>query len=198
MQSRSRETRQRIMKAALECFARSGYNACSVAEICSTADVSKGAFYHHFLTKQALFLALLDEWLGSIDALLEASRQGAETVPQALYQMSEQMTRIFAQARGQIPIFLEFWTQASHDPVIWRALLEPYQRYQKYFSQLVQTGIAEGSLKPVDADNSARLIVSLALGMLLQGLLDPEGAQWDQATRQSVQYILDGIENKKI
>jgi AcrR family transcriptional regulator len=196
MQSRSLETRQRIMKAAMECFTRSGYNATGVAEICTEAGVSKGAFYHHFTTKQALFLALLDEWLAGVDGLLESSRQGAESIPQALNQMSEQMTRIFTQARGQIPMFLEFWTQASHDSVVGKALLEPYHRYRAYFSQLIEIGIKEGSLKMVDADHTARMIVSLALGLLLQGVLDPQEAQWELTTRQSVQYLLDGIENK--
>jgi hypothetical protein len=58
---------------------------------------------------------------------------------------------------------------------------------------MIKQGIAEGSLKPVDADYAARTIVSLALGLLLQGLLDPTGAQWGLVTQQSIQFLLDGI-----
>jgi AcrR family transcriptional regulator len=193
MQKRSLETRNCIMNAALACFARAGYAATGVAEICDTAGVSKGAFYHHFPSKQSVFLALLQDWLLTIDTLLEASRQKSQSIPQALRQMSEMMTGVFAQAGGRLPMFLEFWTQANHDPLIWQAIIEPYQRYETFFCLMIKQGIAEGSLKPVDADNAARTIVSLALGLLLQGLLDPTGAQWGLVTQQSIQFLLDGI-----
>ncbi len=66
MQARSEETRTHILEAALRRFANHGYSAASVDEICAEAGVSKGAFYHHFPSKQALFLELLNEWLDKI------------------------------------------------------------------------------------------------------------------------------------
>ncbi len=193
MQKRSLETRTRILNAALDCFAQTGYEASSVAEICQAAGVSKGAFYHHFPSKQALFLALLESWLETIDSMMEINRRTAPSSAQALRQMSELMTHVFAQAGGRLPMFLEFWTQASHDPQIWQAVVQPYQRYQDYFSELIQAGITEGSFKPVDVDATARMLVSLALGLLLQGLLDPQGTDWDRVTRQSVELFLSGL-----
>jgi AcrR family transcriptional regulator len=141
MQKRSIETRSRILSAALECFARAGYDATGVAEICAVAKVSKGAFYHHFPTKQSVFQALLDDWLITIDMMLDSSRQGTTSAPQALRQMSELMTGVFAQAGGRLPMFLEFWTQASHDPLIWQEVIQPYQRYATYFNTMIKEGI---------------------------------------------------------
>jgi len=62
MQQRSEETRKHILEAAQRLFSAKGYDATGVAEICQAAGVSKGAFYHHFLTKQAVFLVLLENW----------------------------------------------------------------------------------------------------------------------------------------
>jgi len=62
-QPRAEETRTRILNAAQLCFSRYGYDAASVADICKEAGVTKGAFYYHFETKQALFLELLNRWL---------------------------------------------------------------------------------------------------------------------------------------
>ena len=62
-QRRGQESRERILEAAQLCFAQDGYNATGVAQICRRAGLSKGAFYHHFATKQAVFLELLNRWL---------------------------------------------------------------------------------------------------------------------------------------
>ena len=75
-------TRASLLEAALRHFASQGYNAASIDQICTDAGVSKGAFYHHFPSKQAMFLELLKAWLGTIDAGFAAVRQ--ETVPETL------------------------------------------------------------------------------------------------------------------
>ena len=76
-QQRAEETLNRILEVAEECFAQKGYATTGIAEICQRAGVSKGAFYHHFPSKQALFLTLLNRWLGATERQLEASRSGA-------------------------------------------------------------------------------------------------------------------------
>ncbi len=62
MQHRSEETITQIMAAAIHLFSNSGYEAASVADICARAEISKGAFYHHFPSKQTLFLAIVEQW----------------------------------------------------------------------------------------------------------------------------------------
>ena len=81
MQQRSEETRTRLLEAAVRLFAQQGYDASGVAEICAAAGVSKGAFYHHFESKQALFLALLEEWLARLDAAFSRSARTHPAYP---------------------------------------------------------------------------------------------------------------------
>ncbi len=193
-QPRAEETRSRILTAAQESFARYGYDATGVAEICRLAGVSKGAFYHHFPSKQAVFLQLLDHWLAELDVQLEAIRAGAETVTQGLVQMAGTAQLVFQAADGQLPIFLEFWTKAAHDPAVWQAMIAHYRRYRAFFADMIEAGIAEGTLRSVDPDITAQVIVSLAVGLVLQGLLDLHGADWGQAAREGIRMILDSIE----
>lgn len=193
MQQRSEETRNRILNAAIKLFAANGYNATGVADICAEAEVSKGAFYHHFPTKQAIFLTLLNDWLAGIDHNLNTVRTAGKTAAQVLLDMTEQLHTIFETADGRLPMFLEFWTQASRDPQVWQATIQPYHRYEQYFASLIQSGISDGSLKPVDPDIAAKTLVSLAVGLLLQGVLDPGGAPWNEVASQSIYLFLDGL-----
>jgi AcrR family transcriptional regulator len=191
MQQRSEETRGRILEAALNHFSASGYNAASVDEICAEAGVSKGAFYHHFPTKQAVFLALLEDWLETIDSGMESLRQ--ESVPQTLLQLTNLLPVIFAEADNHLPMFLEYWIQASRDETIWQATISPYRRYQDLFARLIEKGVAEGTLKPVDPQAAAQVILSLAVGLFLQGVLDPQGADWQKVARESLQIVMNGL-----
>lgn len=190
-QHRSEETRARILDAAVRRFAIAGYDAASVDDICNEAGVSKGAFYHHYPTKQAIFLALMQGWLTMIDMGMDASRKG--TVPETLVQMTNLLPGVFAAAEDRLPMFLEFWLQASRDETVWKAVIAPYRHYQEHFARLVKNGMDEGSLKPVDPQVAAQVIVSLAVGLVLQGVLDPRGANWEKTARESMQILMNGL-----
>jgi len=73
-------TRERILDAALEVFARKGYHRARVDDIVRASATSKGAVYHHFPNKQAVFLALVDDFAARLTGAVAAavgSRQGA-------------------------------------------------------------------------------------------------------------------------
>ncbi len=194
MQQRSEETRTQIIKSAIKLFSNHGYTAASVDVICKDAGVSKGAFYHHFESKQALFLALLDGWLRTIDNSIEATHD--QTVPETFLLMTEAFPYIFKTAGEGLPMFLEFWLQASRDEKIWRAGITPYRRYHKYFTALIKKGVDEGSFVEVDPEIASRLIVSTAMGLLLQSLLDPKGAKWEKVARESTTMLLNNLLRK--
>jgi AcrR family transcriptional regulator len=192
-QQRGEETRARLLDAAAAGFAEQGYDGTSVAEICDRAGVSKGAFYHHFASKQDLFLELLGRWLDVLDHQLEEMRSEEAAIPQQLLTMTEMIQHVFRAAEDQLPVFLEFWARATHDPAIWEATIAPYRRYRRTFAEMIETGVAEGTLRPVDADTTARVVVSLAIGVVVQGLLDTEGADWGEVAERGMEMLLEGI-----
>lgn len=194
VQARAEETRERILQAARACFAQYGYEATGTAEICRQAGLSKGAFYHHFPTKQAVFLELLNRWLAELDAQMAAARAGAASVPDGLRAMAAGAAPVFRDGGdSQMALFLDFWSQAARDPQVRQAALAPYHRYRDDFAALIRAGQAEGSLGAGDAQGAAHIIVSLAVGVLLQSLLDPDGADWGQVAQAGVDVVLAGL-----
>ncbi len=191
MQKRSEQTRTNLLDAALKLFAVHGYDATSVDDICTAAQVSKGAFYHHFESKHALFLCLLDSWLQAIRInLAELQRP---TVPETMLNITEVMPSILATARDQLPMFLEFWLQANRDQKVWEATIEPYHEFRQYFAALIAQGIQEGSFRVVDPQITGEIVLSMAVGILLQALLEPEGAEWEKTAGQGMQILMKGL-----
>lgn len=161
----------------------------------SAHGVTKGAFYHHFPTKQAVFMELLNQWLLVLDTQLAAAA-GAATVPEGLLRMANMAQNVFKMADERLPMFLEFLTEARHDPSVWQAMVAPYQRYRAFFANIIEAGIAEGTLQPVDPEAAAHVIVSMAVGLVAQRVFDPTGADWGDVMQQAVQTILKGLQVK--
>jgi AcrR family transcriptional regulator len=195
--SRGEETRTRILEAAGESFSKRGYDATGVAEICQRAGVTKGAFYHHFTSKQAVFMELFNDWLEVVDSELAIAQAGAATAPEQLVRMSEMAGGVFQMADGRLPIFLEFMSEARHDPAVWQAVIAPYRRYRDYFGDFIRGGVEEGTLQPVEPDTAAQVIVSLAVGLVLQSVFDPTGADWKKVTLEGMKMLLGGLERKR-
>jgi AcrR family transcriptional regulator len=193
VQGRSIETRKRILKVSLRLFAARGFNATGVAQICSASRVSKGAFYHHFASKQAVFLELMRDWLRGVDVQLASVMGKAGSVPEGLLAMASEMKHVFQAADGRLEIFLEFWQQARRNKAIWKGLMAPYRKYRDLLAQIVKKGMQEGSLRRVNPQAAGQALETLAVGTLLQGVLDPRGERWEQVIGQSVRLLMDGL-----
>jgi TetR/AcrR family transcriptional repressor of nem operon len=57
-----RDARVKLLEAALSVIRTKGYAATTVDELCAAAGVTKGAFFHHFRSKDELGVAAADYW----------------------------------------------------------------------------------------------------------------------------------------
>lgn len=62
-EEKSERSRRAVLDAALSLFSHQGYRATTMREIADRAGVSTGNVYHHFPDKEAIFRALLDEYM---------------------------------------------------------------------------------------------------------------------------------------
>src|SRR6202050_212157 len=65
--------RCRLLDAAVSVIRRKGYAATSVDELCASAGVTKGGFFHHFPSKDSLAVAAANYWQESSDTLFAAA-----------------------------------------------------------------------------------------------------------------------------
>ena len=60
-------------------------------------------------------------------------------------------------------------------------------------SQLISQGTAERSLKMINPKTAASMIVAMVIGLLIQGYLDPGGADWNRVAQESMALLVDGL-----
>lgn len=75
------EARARLIGAARDLVRRKGFQATSVDELCAAAGVTKGAFFHHFASKEDLGVALIENWTETTGAMFAAHPYNAAPDP---------------------------------------------------------------------------------------------------------------------
>jgi TetR/AcrR family transcriptional regulator, transcriptional repressor for nem operon len=75
------EARQRLLNAAMDLIRRQGFAATSVDDLCAAAGVTKGAFFHHFSSKEALGVAMVQHWTETTGAMFAAHDYNAKLDP---------------------------------------------------------------------------------------------------------------------
>jgi len=190
-QARSQATRDAIILSAQQTFAEDGYDAASISKICDKAEISKGAFYHHFESKQALFLKVLEVWLTQLDSELERITLQGLDVPETIGVMASLIGQILEQGRDQAPLILTFWQQARKEDAVWEEAFAPFDRYRTYFSNLIKRGIDEGSLEGIDPELGAQTLISLVVGLLLQSLLDTDSEGWSDIATSCIRQVVN-------
>jgi TetR/AcrR family transcriptional repressor of nem operon len=73
--------RQKLLEAAFSLIREKGYSSTSVDEICTHAGVTKGAFFHHFKSKDALAVAAANHWSEVTGVLFETARYHQHSDP---------------------------------------------------------------------------------------------------------------------
>ena len=141
-------TRDRILQAALQIFAQKGYHRALVDDIVHASGTSKGAVYHHFPNKEALFLALVDE----------LSARLAESIAEAIAGAHGALGKVEAALRAGLLTF------AQHKDLARILLLESVSLGAAYeakraevhgrFADLIRgyldEAVSEGAIAPLD------------------------------------------------
>ncbi len=81
--STSAETRNRLLDAGRDVIRAKGYTATTVDDICAAAGVSKGAFFHHFESKERLGVAAIERFEARASALFGSAHYAADPDPRA-------------------------------------------------------------------------------------------------------------------
>lgn len=179
--------RDQIIAAALACFARAGYHATTMADVAAQAGVSKGTPYLYFDSKEALFIALHEQWdcgladrvNAAIAALPAAGRRSPRRV---LRTVAGAVVSHVRQQAQTCRVLMEARALAAHEPAIAAAVQATDARTHEQLENLIAAGARAGEW-PADTDPAlaARLFTASLYGLMAQWHLAPGSFSWDAA-----------------
>lgn len=191
------ETKKKIIEGAEILFTENGYDSTTVQDICNKAEISKGAFFYHFPTKEFLFLEILDKYLSELDKRMNEIEKKSKNTLRAMEEMVIILEEIFITSEGKFTIFLEFLRKASKETEIMKKISYQFQKYKKYVYEMIEKGKREGNIKKeIDSEFISQLIISLAIGMILKSslFLDKENEDF---SKKGIKFILNNIKKEE-
>ncbi|HUJ63980.1 MAG TPA: TetR/AcrR family transcriptional regulator [Acidimicrobiales bacterium] len=151
--------RQAIIDVSAAVFARGGYHATGITELCVANDLGKGALYHYIGSKEELLAAIHDRVMDEV--MLGADRVAAAGgSPSAqLAMLGDELLDVIARYPDHVWVFLhEFPALTGERADQFRVRRREYERRVE---ATVQAGIDAGEFRPVDP----RLTALAWLGM---------------------------------
>ena len=185
------ERRQALIDAAWRCAASKRFHDLTVDDVCEVAEVSKGAFYGYFASKQELLLALLDEDNAEIDRIVEILDHADLDSIERLRRFARAVLESAADpARAQVRA--DLWADILTMADVRERLAAIVQRRRIVLRGWVEHGIARGELVDLPTNATASILLALADGLLLHAALDAEAFRWKNVQR-ALDLLLAGI-----
>ncbi|WP_336214950.1 TetR/AcrR family transcriptional regulator [Nonomuraea sp. LPB2021202275-12-8] len=158
------ETRERLLRAAAEVFAKHGYDGTRVADIAAAAGMSNGALYTHFDSKAELLVAALHAHAQPMLAGLLAADPN-RSIRDVLLIVGRSLPRR-QDTHGHL--IVEALVAARRDEEVARPMREHVGQRAASMADLVRTAQAGGELDPaLSPDAIAHFCLLLAMGSAL-------------------------------
>ncbi len=174
--------RRRIVQAAIQRFSEKGFHRATIQDICEAADLSKGAVYLYFKSKEELLAAIVDESVTeSLTQAGQAASRGKNALEKLEYIAEASLARMIQNdVCAQSPqLMLEIWAEASKNPQVNALCARGFQRWRAFLADLLREGVAEGTLKPwLDPDALAAILVAVFDGLTLQESITRAKVEW--------------------
>lgn len=139
------QTRQALIDSALELFGSNGYAVTSVQEITEAAGVTKGAFYHHFESKEDLLALIHDQFL---DLQLAMLRQALEKDEDPAVRLRDLLRALLATtARYQANVTVFYLERRHLTGERFEAMRRKRDEFDRLFLEVIERGIAEGRFR---------------------------------------------------
>lgn len=190
--AKSEAKRQAILDAALEVFAESGYRAGSLREVAQRVGMSEAGLLHHFRSKSALLMAVLDHRDDLARAIVDFDQPDGIIALRGLVALAERN----ASTPGVVELYCTLSAEAtSPDHPAHDYFVRRYVFVRESIGAAFERLKAAGALTPgIDPHRAAVATTALMDGLQVQWLLDPSSTDMAQALAEFFRGFVHGFD----
>ena len=182
--------REQLIKATINCVAKRGFSATTMADITREAGLSLGIVNLHFKSKEKLLLETLkylaEEYRHHWEKTLEKSGPAPADKLAALVQLD------FSKAicdRKKLAVWFAFWGETRSRPIYMKTCAEYDRHYVKVEADLFAEILRDGASKQHDPQILATTLDAITDGLWLDMLLTPKEINRYQARALVMNYL---------
>jgi len=140
----SLERRERLFRAALDLFARKGFDETTVEDITNAADLGKGTFFNYFPSKDHILLAFGEMQLGKLRAAADEARVKNEPIRVFLRSLGARMTQEPIRNPAIIRILLKAFLT---DSPVRESVVDLQNRVIAIHAEIIRLGQKRGEIR---------------------------------------------------
>ncbi|MEM7294510.1 MAG: TetR/AcrR family transcriptional regulator [Pseudomonadota bacterium] len=160
----TRERREQILYAAVECFIEKGFHQTSMRDIASAAQVSLGNLYNHFANKEALIAEIATIEADDFSGFLRDLTTGKSPL-EGLERFARRFTAYHAEPEN-LALSAEITAEVVRNPSIAGGFSRNRKALVDGIVETLQAGVATGQIRSdIDAAGAAELILDMTEGV---------------------------------
>jgi AcrR family transcriptional regulator len=173
-QESQQRTRERLLAAGADEFARQGFAATSIEQIVERAGYTRGAFYSNFANLEELLLAIMDTRLAEARAGLSETFAGPGDLDALLSELQGRNdARPTHRRAGAFLLTIEFWLYSMRHRRVRRRLAQHYSEVRSTYAEVITKVCTAAAVEPpASVDDLAAALLALDTGLLLQRMVD--------------------------
>src|SRR5215216_3967709 len=186
------DVRDRIVAAALRCFAEKGYAGSSLREIAETARTTKPMIYYYFNSKEGLYISTLGDLLQQFADAIDRATDPDDPPIAKLRAFCDAYLRYFETQEPHIAFVVRevFGLGADIMNEFGRSLDE---RIQSRLQRLLDEGVRAGIFRPGDTDACVIGIMGILNMFILRRIFGDKPLERGAAVSQVMDYYLKGL-----
>jgi len=190
----SDERKAQILNAAEDVFTKKGFDEARMDDIAEETGLSKGTLYIYFKSKDDLIIAILDRLFQREFKQLENLNQDELSATDAMWKLTDMITKDILGLIRLIPIVYEFLALAFRNKYVQQALKKYINRYLDILIPIIQRGIDSGEFRQVDAREVAIAGSAIIEGTLLLWVYDKSLVEPEVHIRSGIKLLLEGVQ----
>lgn len=167
---RGLQTQEQVLSAARKLFAESGYHQTSLYDLFESAEITKGAFFHHWKTKEDLALSILENLDADFESQFFTIAKGKGKAREKIEALLRRIADLSMDAEWSYGRIFAHWCIELHtdEEKIGPALHALKSRWFLLWRELIHRAQQEHDMRAdISAENLSFLVVSAICGVQL-------------------------------